>query len=110
MTSTPKRTGLTLEEFWALPEGETAYELVDGRAIPKVSPKYFHSSLQKAFLTLISSWCKGKGRVRPEWAVSLQRNGVPWVPTPDLTYISYERLPPRAQAERGLPSTLRPGN
>lgn len=34
---------LTLEEFWSLPEGETAYELVDGKAIPKVSPKYFHS-------------------------------------------------------------------
>ena len=27
------KTDLTLEEFWALPEGETAYELVDGRAI-----------------------------------------------------------------------------
>ena len=33
------KTDLTLEEFWALPEGETAFELVDGKAIPKVSPK-----------------------------------------------------------------------
>ena len=47
------KTGLTLEQFWALPAGETAYELVDGQAIPKVSPKYFHSSLQSAFLVLI---------------------------------------------------------
>lgn len=39
------KTKVTLEEFWVLPEGETAYELVDGRAIPKISPKYFHSSL-----------------------------------------------------------------
>ncbi len=52
---------LTLEEFWALPSGETAYELVDGQAIPKVSPKYFHSSLQGAFYTLIRDWCKGFG-------------------------------------------------
>ncbi len=84
---------LTLEEFWALPEGETNYELVDGKAIPKVSPKYFQSSLQTALLQLIGAWCKGKGRIRPEWSVTLQRHGVPWVPAPDLTYISYERLP-----------------
>ncbi len=76
---------LTLEEFWALPEGETACELVNGQAIPKVSPKYFHSSLQRAFDRLISAWCKGKGRIRPEWAVTLKRKGVDWVPTPDLT-------------------------
>ena len=29
----------------------------------------------------------------PEWAVTLKRNGQDWVPTPDLTYVSYERLP-----------------
>jgi Uma2 family endonuclease len=52
------KTDLTLEDFWALPEGETAYELVDGLAIPKVSPKYFHSSLQRAIDRLISAWCK----------------------------------------------------
>ena len=27
------KTDLTLEEFWALPEGKTAYELVDGKAL-----------------------------------------------------------------------------
>ena len=85
-------TKLTLEEFWALPEGETACELVDGQAIPKVSPKYFHSSLQRAFDRLISAWCKGKGRIRPEWAVTLKRQEVDWVPTPDLIYVSYKRL------------------
>lgn len=37
-------TKLTLEKFWLLPEGETAYGLVGGQAIPKVLPKYFHSS------------------------------------------------------------------
>ena len=87
------KTDLKLAEFWALPEAETAYELVDGTAIPKVSPKYFHSALQKALLTLIGAWCRGKGRILPEWAVILKRNGQDWVPTPDLTYISYDRLP-----------------
>lgn len=86
-------TKLTLEEFWALPSGDTNYELLDGQAIPKVSPKYFQSSLQYALLHLFRSWCKGKGRIRPEWSVILQRNGVPWVPVPDLAYVSYNRLP-----------------
>lgn len=88
------KTDLTLEEFWALPPGETAYELVDGKAIPKVSPKYFQSSLQGAFYLLINAWCsKASGRIRPEWSVKLKRNGKDWVPAPDLTYVSYDRLP-----------------
>ena len=86
-------TNLTVDEFWALPEGETNYELVDGIAIAKVSPKSFHSFLQFALCTLIKPWCKGRGRVGPEWAVSLKRNGKDWVPTPDVTYVSYARLP-----------------
>ncbi len=86
-------TKLSVEEFWALPEGETTYELVDGQAIPKVSPKCFHSFLQGALYRLIYAWCKGIGRVGPEWAVTLKRNGVSWVPAPDLTYVSYEHLP-----------------
>jgi Uma2 family endonuclease len=32
---------LTLQEFLALPEGEPYLELIDGEAIPKVSPKRF---------------------------------------------------------------------
>lgn len=94
---------LTLEEFWLLPEGETAFELVDGKAIPKVSPKYFHSSLQKTLLRLIEICCQGKGRILPEWAVVLQRNGKDWVPTPDLTYVSYDRLPKQWKRNEACP-------
>ncbi len=84
---------LTLEEFWALPEGETAYELVDGKAIPKVSPKEFHSTLTFALTTLLTRWAKSRGRVRLEWALTLKRNGRDWSPVPEVTYVSYERLP-----------------
>ena len=84
---------LTLEEFLALPENDVAYELIDGQAVPKVSPKFFHSTVQKALLILLDQWSEGRGRVEPEWAVILKRQGKDWVPTPDLTYISYERLP-----------------
>ena len=96
-------TNLTVDEFWALPEGETNYELVDGIAIAKVSPKSFHSFLQFALCTLIKPWCKGRGRVGPEWAVSLKRNGKDWVPTPDVTYVSYDRLPKSWKANDACP-------
>ncbi len=36
VTSTTK---LTIAEFFALPEGDRPYELVDGQAIPKMSPR-----------------------------------------------------------------------
>ena len=44
-------TKLTLAEFLALPDGDVYCEFVDGEAVPKVSPKYFHSSLQFSFVS-----------------------------------------------------------
>ncbi len=87
------KSKLTLQEFLNLPAGDVNYEFVNGYAIAKVSPKYFHSTLQSALLLLIHTWCKGKGRIVSEWAIILKRQGEDWVPVPDLTYISYERLP-----------------
>ena len=83
---------LTIQEFFELPEGERPYELVDGRAIPKVSPKFFHSRLQKTLLIILDSWAKNKGRVEPEWAIRLKRDGSDWIPVLDLSYTSYNRL------------------
>ena len=85
-------TKLTIEEFFELPEGDRPYELVDGQAIAKMSPKFFHSRLQKTLLFILDSWAKNQGRVEPEWAIKLKRNGADWVPVPDLSYISYNRL------------------
>ncbi len=85
-------TRLTLEEFLALPEADVTYEYIDGQAVPKMSPKGFHAAVQAALLILLQSWCQQKGRIYPKWAIKLKRNGVDWVPVPDLTYISYERL------------------
>ena len=83
---------LTLQEFLDIPEGDRPYELVDGCAVPKMSPKFFHSRLQKTLLFLLNGWAENRGRVEPEWAVVLKKNGVDWVPVPDLTYISFSRL------------------
>ncbi|KAB8332452.1 Uma2 family endonuclease [Scytonema tolypothrichoides VB-61278] len=86
---------LTLQQFLNLPpgDGDITYELVDGQAIPKMSPKFFHSKLTRALLYLIEQWCDGQGEVCPEWAIALTRRGRDWVPTPDLLYICYKRLP-----------------
>lgn len=83
---------LTLEEFLALPETDVTYELKDGQAIPKMSPKFFHSSITGAIYLFLSQWCQDRGRIGIEWAVILTRNGKNWVPVPDLTYVSFERL------------------
>ncbi|NMG59573.1 Uma2 family endonuclease [Geitlerinema sp. P-1104] len=85
---------LTLDNFLALPESDVTYELLDGQAIPKMSPKFRHSRSQKKLLFLLEAWATDKGFVQPEWAVRLQRNGNDWVPVPDLLYISFERLSP----------------
>lgn len=99
-------TKLTLDEFLALPEGQgdVTYELVDGQAVAKVSPKYFHSTLQAALIILIRAWCRGKGRVCSEWAIVLRRQGQPWVTVPDLTYISYDRLPATWKRNEACPA------
>jgi Uma2 family endonuclease len=83
---------LTLQEFFELPEGDRPYELINGQAIPKMPPKSFHSAVQAAVIVLLQNWIQRKGRIYPEWAIKLQRNGVDWVPVPDLTYISCDRL------------------
>lgn len=83
---------LTLDEFLSLPENDESYELVDGEAIKKMSPKFFHSSLTTVFWVELSAWSDGIGRVRVEWSVVLKRRGQDWVPVPDLLYVSYDRL------------------
>ncbi len=65
-------TRLTLQEFLTLTEGDVNYEFVDGQAVPKVSPKFFHSTLQAALLTHIPHLnCHTKGddpklRMKPQ--------------------------------------------
>lgn len=83
---------LTLDEFLSLPENDESYELVDGEAIKKVSPKFFHSRLISSFWSELSGWASGIGQVAIEWSVVLKRRGKDWVPVPDLLYVSYDRL------------------
>lgn len=83
---------MSLEEFLKQPEDRC--ELVDGTLKPKVSPKYKHAKTQLYLLTVLNEWCQQqqRGRVLPEWGIILKRQGNDWVPIPDLTYVSYQRL------------------
>ncbi len=86
---------LTLQEFIELPpgDGDITYELIDGKAVAKMSPKKFHSQLTRALLYLIDEWCKGKGEVYPELADKLTKKGKDWMPVPELLYLAAERFP-----------------
>ncbi|MEP1079570.1 Uma2 family endonuclease [Leptolyngbya sp. PL-A3] len=84
---------LTLEAFLALPEGDVAYELINGVAVPKTAPQRFHSRTQKALLLILEHWGRQRGEVGIEWAVTLKREGKDWVPVPALLFVSQERLP-----------------
>ncbi len=83
---------LTVEEFLALPATDVAQELIEGQALTKISPKRFHAGVQKALLILMDVWAKNRGHLYPEWAVRLKRNSEDWIPVPDITYISCDRL------------------
>jgi len=96
---TQTKVKLTIAEFLGLPEGDVACELINGEAIPKMSPKRFHSSLQAELLAILRVWSASNGFVYPEWSIELQRNGDDWCPVPDLTYISVTRLPPNVGNE-----------
>jgi Uma2 family endonuclease len=83
---------LSLESFLRLPELDESHELIDGAAVKKMSPKFFHSQLSSAFWVELSAWADSLGRVAIEWSVVLKRDGRDWVPVPDLLYVCYNRL------------------
>ncbi|NJL84377.1 MAG: Uma2 family endonuclease [Chloroflexaceae bacterium] len=97
---------LTLEAFLALPEGETGYELVDGQVIPKMAPKWLHAKSTGSLYRIFDAWSQNRGRVGIEWAITLRRRGKDWVPTPDLLYISCDRL--TADWEEDAPCPVAP--
>ncbi len=99
------KTQLTLEEFFALPEGEgdITYELIDEQAVPKMSPKKFHSRLTRSLIKILEQWGEERGEIGVEWAVRLTRLGRDWVPVPDLLYVSYQRLSPDWNQDEACP-------
>lgn len=99
-------SNITLEAFLASAASNDRTELIHGQAVPKISPKRFHAKTQKALLKLLDSWAEEQGHFYPEWSVVLTRQGEPWVPVPDLMFVSYERLP--ADWDEDAPSPVLP--
>ena len=99
------KTQLTLEEFFALPEGEgdITYELIDGQALPKMSPKKFHSRLTRTLIKILEQWGDERGEIGLEWETKLTRKRRDWVPVPDVLYVSYERLSPDWNEDEACP-------
>ncbi len=82
---------LTRKEFWELADAsDLTYELIDGIAVTKMSPKYFHARSARRILNILAEWAKDRGRAEMEWAFDLSDN---YTPVPDLIYVSFDRLP-----------------
>ena len=82
---------LTKAEFWVIADAaDITYELIDGVAIAKMSPKYFHSRATGKLYAILNDWAVNCGRVGIEWAIDLTDD---FTPVPDLLYISFDRLP-----------------
>ena len=82
---------LTKAEFWEIADAaDITYELIDGVADAKMSPKYFHAKSTLLLVKIIDRWSDGRGRLGIEWAIDLNDN---YSPVPDLLYISFDRLP-----------------
>jgi Uma2 family endonuclease len=89
VTTTTKK--LTKAEFWALADAsDLTYEFIDGLAVPKMSPKYFHARSTLALVKILDRWSDERGRIGIEWAFDLNDN---YTPVPDLIYVSFDRLP-----------------
>jgi Uma2 family endonuclease len=82
---------LTKAEFWAIADAaDITYELIDGVAVAKMSPKYFHARSTGKLYVILTDWAVNYGRVGIEWAIDLTET---YSPVPDLSYISFDRLP-----------------
>jgi Uma2 family endonuclease len=82
---------LTKAEFWEIADAaDITYELIDGIAVAKMSPKYFHSRSTGKLYAILNDWSVNYGRVGIEWAIDLTDD---FSPVPDLLYISFDRLP-----------------
>ena len=84
-------SGISLEEFLALPEVKPALEYVEGRVTQKVSPQGKHSLLQGALLDLINSIVRPR---RLAYAFpELRFRGVRHSQVPDVSVFLWHRIP-----------------
>jgi Uma2 family endonuclease len=55
---------LTKAEFWAIADAaDITYELIDGVAVAKMSPNYFHAKSTLHLVRILDRWSDGRGRL-----------------------------------------------
>jgi Uma2 family endonuclease len=92
---------LTKAEFWTIADAtDRTYELINGVAVAKMSPKYFHAKSTLQLVRILDQWSDGRGRLGIEWAIDLCED---FTPVPDLIYVSFERLPIAWQENEACP-------
>jgi Uma2 family endonuclease len=79
-------------------------EILDGRRVPKVSPKRRHAILQWRIAARLQNLAGDRGDVGTEWRCWLDTGG-PKVTTlvPDVAFVSNERLAPLTSSDREEP-------
>ena len=96
MTTVQERTiGLTLEAFLVQPDTKPASEYAHGEAVPKPMPDSLHSILQFYFRLVIGQFLQSHplGRIHLEWRCVFGPLDARRAIVPDVTYVSYQRMP-----------------
>jgi Uma2 family endonuclease len=80
-------------------------EYLDGRAHPKVSPKYKHGIVHFAMARIIHAAAGERGRVVLEWRLHVGGlDGSETSFVPDIAYVAAERLRALSEQEREEPA------
>ncbi|HEY9085004.1 MAG TPA: Uma2 family endonuclease [Candidatus Tyrphobacter sp.] len=77
-------------------------EIVDGQAIPKVSPKHAHGYVQITLGAILRRCSQSRGTTASEWRFHVDPGHQDYVP--DVAFVSFERLRPLSKEERENPS------
>ncbi len=76
-----------------IPETEPATELIDGRLVQKMSPKWRHQELELRWTLALRAWAGDRGRTIHEWRHEFRAPGHSFASlVPDVAYLSRESL------------------
>ncbi len=77
----------------SIPETKPATELIDGRLVQKMSPKFRHQELELRWTLALLAWTHGRGRVASEWRHEFTAPGHRFASlVPDVAYLNPEAV------------------
>lgn len=76
-----------------IPETKPATELIDGRLVQKMSPKFRHQELELRWTLALRAWSDGRGRAAFEWRHEFTAPGHRFASlVPDVAYLNAEAV------------------